>query len=87
MSDMHPEITSEIAERKGYDRGFTAGTHHAHQLIEQYMNWMKDYCTMLEAEGDCNREISCYQTQLNALDHAKLLIRKGYWDSDEAKTG
>ena len=87
MTDMHPEITEEMAENRGYDRGFTAGTLHAHELLTQYMDWMKEYMTVLECEGDCQREIACYQTQLNALEYAKLLIRKGHWDSDEAKTG
>lgn len=84
---MHPEMTNDIAESRGYDRGFTAGTLHAHNLINQYMDWMKDYMTVLEAEGDCQQEISCYQTQWNALAQAKLLIRTGHFDSDEATTG
>ena len=87
MSDMHPEMINEIAENRGYDRGFTAGTLHAHELIGQYMDWMKEYMSVLEEEGDCQREIACYQTQLNALDHAKLIIRTGHFDNDEARTG
>ena len=87
MSDMHPEMANEIAENRGYDRGFTAGTLHAHELINQYMDWMKDYMSVLEDEGDCSREIACYQTQWNALDHAKLIIRTGHFDNDEGKTG
>lgn len=84
---MHPEMLEDIAENRGYDRGFTAGTLHAHNLIDQYMDWMKDYMRVLEEEGDCQREIACYQTQWNALDQAKLLIRTGHFDSDEAKKG
>ena len=84
---MHPEMINEIAENRGYDRGFTAGTLHAHELINQYMDWMKDYMGVLEEEGDCEREIACYQTQWNALDHAKLVIRTGHFDNDEARTG
>ena len=84
---MHDEMIESIAEERGYDRGFTAGTLHAHNLINQYMDWMKDYMTVLEAEGDCEREIACYQTQWNALAHAKLVIRTGHFDNDEATTG
>jgi len=84
---MHDEMIESIAENRGYDRGFTAGTKHAHDLINQYMDWMKDYMTVLECEGDCQREIACYQTQWNALAQAKLLIRTGHFDSDEATTG
>ena len=84
---MHPEMIEEIAENRGYDRGFTAGTLHAHNLIGQYMDWMKEYMLVLEAEGDCQREIACYQTQWNALVYAKKVIRTGHWDSDDAQTG
>lgn len=84
---MHPEMIEEIAENRGYDRGFTAGTLHAHNLIGQYMDWMKEYMMVLEDEGDCQREIACYQTQWNALDYAKKVIRTGHWDSDDAQTG
>lgn len=84
---MHENVIESIAENRGYDRGFAAGKLHAHNLIGQYMDWMKDYITVLECEGDCQREIACYQTQYNALDYAKLLIRIGHFDSDEAKTG
>lgn len=82
MSDMHPEMTNQIAENRGYDRGFTAGTKHAHDLLNNYVQWLKDYRAVLEEEGDCAREIACYQTQINALEYAKQVIRKGYWDDD-----
>ena len=84
---MHDEMIESIAEERGYDKGFTAGTLHAHNLINQYMDWMKDYMAVLEDEGDCEREIACYQTQWNALAHAKLVIRTGHFDNDEARTG
>jgi hypothetical protein len=84
---MHDEMIESIAENKGYDRGFTAGTLHAHNLIGQYMDWMNEYMTVLEVEGDCQREVSCYRTQWNALNQAKHIIRTGHFDSDEAKTG
>lgn len=84
---MHDHMLEKIAEERGYDRGFTAGTKHAHDLLNEYINWMKGYMTVLEEEGDCQMELACYNTQLNALEQAKLLIRTGYWDSDDAQTG
>ncbi len=80
---MHDSMIESIAENKGYDRGFTAGTLHAHELIGKYMDWMNEYVSVLEEEGDCQREIACYQTQLSALKYAKKLIRTGHWDSDD----
>jgi len=84
---MHDEMIESIAENRGYDRGFTGGTLHAHNLIGQYMDWMNEYMTVLEAEGDCQREVACYRTQWNALNQAKQIIRTGHFDSDEARTG
>jgi len=80
-------MIESVAENRGYDRGFTAGTLHAHELIGKYIEWMKEYMTVLECEGDCQREIACYQTQMNALEHAKRVIRTGHWDNDQAQTG
>lgn len=79
---MHESMTEEIAENRGYDRGFTAGTKHAHDLLNNYVDWLKSYRSVLEEEGDCSREVACYQTQINALEHAKMVIRKGHWDDD-----
>lgn len=75
-------MLEQIAEERGYDRGFTAGTLHAHELLNEYINWIKDYTKVLEEEGDCQRELACYNTQVNALQQAKQLIRSGHWDGD-----
>lgn len=83
---MHEEMLEKIAEERGYDRGFTAGTLHAHELLNEYVKWIKDYMRVLEEEGDCQMEIACYNTQLNALQQAKQLIRTGHWDSDTINT-
>lgn len=79
---MHEEMLEQIAENRGYDRGFTAGTKHAHDLLGNYISWIQDYCTVLESEGDCQREIACYKTQLGALEHAQYVVRKGHWEDD-----
>jgi len=78
-------MIESIAEDRGYDRGFTAGTKHAHDLIGKYIDWIDQYCEVLDDEGDCQREIECYRTQRNSLDHARYIIRKGHWDSDDSK--
>jgi hypothetical protein len=83
---MHEEMIEQIAENRGYDRGFTAGTKHAHDLLTNYENWIKDYIKTLEQfedePDDCLREIACYKTQLGALEYAKMVIRRGHWDDD-----
>lgn len=82
---MHESMIEDMAEGRGYDRGFTAGTRHAHDLISKYIDWIDEYCIVLEAEGDCQHEIECYRTQRGSLNHAKHVIRKGHWDSDDSK--
>lgn len=81
---MNEQMLESIAENRGYDKGFTAGTYHAHELLTQYVSWLKDYRCVLEEEGDCQREVACYQTQINALEDAKHLIRKGHWGQDDS---
>lgn len=80
---MHETMIESISENRGYDRGFTAGTKHAHDLLNNYIDWLKSYRSVLEEEGDCSKEVACYQTQINALEYAKMVIRKGHWDNDE----
>ena len=80
---MHEQMLEQLAENRGYDRGFTAGTKHAHDLLNNYIDWINDYIKTLQGESDdCLREIACYKTQLGALDYAKMVIRKGHWDDD-----
>ena len=43
---MHEEMIEQIAEERGYDRGFTAGTKHAHDLISHYIKWVKQLSTI-----------------------------------------
>jgi len=81
---MHEEMLEDLAENRGYDRGFTAGTLHAHELIGEYISWLKGYRSVLEDEGDCQHLVKTTQSQINILEQAKLLIRRGHWDSDEA---
>ena len=79
---MHETMIESISENRGYDRGITAGTKHAHDLLCNYVDWLKNYRSVLEEEGDCSREVACYQTQINALEYAKMVIRRGHWDDD-----
>lgn len=78
-------MIEQIAEERGYDRGFTAGTKHAHDLLSRYIDWLKELRTVTEDEHGADSSITQvmkYQHQVNALEHAKLTIRKGHWDED-----
>ena len=78
-------MIEQIAEERGYDRGFTAGTKHAHDLISHYIQWVKQLRSVVEDELGhvvSSPEVMKYQHQTAALEHAKLTIRKGHWDED-----
>lgn len=78
MSSDKPPHTDE------YDRGFTAGAAHTHDLLSQYINWLKSSRAVIEEEGDHGHgmmnQVQTIQKQINALEYAKLVVRKGYWD-------
>ena len=84
MSDTHPEIQDQVAESRGYDRGFTAGTAHAHELLNKYLTDLKHKRTVAESEGwpSYDRDFML-QTQIRLIDELKLLIRKGHYDQDQ----
>lgn len=85
MSDMHDSMLESIAEDRGYDRGFTAGTKHAHDLLSRYIDWLKGLRSVVEDEHGAVssvNQVMKYQQQITALEHAKLTIRKGHWDED-----
>lgn len=83
---MHDEMIESIAEQRGYDKGFTGGTLYAHELINEYIQDLKHKRSVLEADGAHRRgvmnEIQTLQKQINALQHAKLTIRKGLYESE-----
>lgn len=81
MSDMHENINEEIAESRGYDKGFTAGTLHAHELINTYIDKLKHKRAVWEEEGWPRMDaIYTIQKQVECLEQAKLYIRQGHID-------
>lgn len=84
MSDIHPEIQDQVAESRGYDRGFTAGTAHAHELLNKYLTDLKHKRAVHESEGwlSYDKEYAL-QTQIKLIDDLKLLIRTGHYDRDQ----
>ena len=109
MSDMHEDITAQVAYDKGlaeriargdrqcnrvvvikedlaYEKGFVAGKKHAHDLLTEYIDSLKHKRAVTEAEGlhvvgNVHMTMGL-QKQINALEHAKLLIRTGHWTGD-----
>lgn len=81
MSDMHESINEEIAESRGYDRGFTAGTLHAHELLNSYIDNLKYKRSVWEEEGFPRMDaLHAIQTSIQCLEQAKLYIRQGHID-------
>lgn len=67
---MDESITEHMYESRGYDRGFTAGTLHCHELVNEYIN--KIQTQPLEPMIKSN--------MIMQLEEIKLLFRKGYID-------
>lgn len=81
MSDTHPSMTEQLAEDRGYDRGFTAGTAHAHELVNKLLAELKHKRAVAEEEGWPRYDQEyMLQNQINVLGEVKLLIRKGHYD-------
>lgn len=79
---MHDDILQHVAEQQGYDRGFTAGTRHAHELLNQFQDNLKYKRSVYEAEGNLSASsMNILNVQINNLDHAKLILRKGVVES------
>jgi hypothetical protein len=74
MAEHH--IEAQVAESCNYDKGFTAGTRHAHNLINQYIESIKHTRGVLEED---NHNVSDVQHQINCLEQAKSFIRLGYF--------
>tara|TARA_B100002019_G_C21093319_1_gene509735 strand:+ start:422 stop:658 length:237 start_codon:yes stop_codon:yes gene_type:complete len=78
---MHDEMIEQIAEERGYDRGFTAGTLHAHELLNKHLINLKHKRTVAESEGWIRYDQEyTLQHQINLLEDMKHLIRKGHYE-------
>ena len=78
---MNEEMLESIAEERGYDRGFTAGTKHAHDLLTQYAQGLKHKRQVMESEGWIKFDTDFHiQTGINLVEDLKQLIRTGHYD-------
>lgn len=84
---MDPEINANMHESRGYDRGFSAGVSHAHELLDTHLTELKHKRQVLESESGFTGmdDIMLVQTQINTVEQMKLLIRTGYY-ADEFRT-
>jgi len=79
---MNEQMLESIAEERGYDRGFTAGTLHAHNLLDKYLQALKQQRSVYESEYMFESRVHDTQKQINAIEYAKQVIRTGHWDDD-----
>ena len=77
---MHEEMIREISESKGYDRGFTAGTKHAHELINNFIGFLEQQYAVVESDDNNQYVKAALSNKINTLVKAKSLIRRGHWD-------
>lgn len=87
MNDnMNEQMLESIAEERGYDRGFTAGTLHAHNLLDQYVQTLKQQRAVYEDEFLFENRVHETQSQINAIEFAKQVVRTGHWDQNDEAT-
>ena len=80
---MHDEMIESIAEQRGYDRGFTAGTLHAHELLNEQLVNLKHKRTVAESEGWIRYdEDYLLLHQIKLVEELKLLIRRGFYEPE-----
>ena len=79
--DMDPEINAHVHESRGYDKGFTAGTLHANELLNTHLTNLKHKRSVLESENGYvgMDEIMNIQIQIKVIEQMKLLIRTGHY--------
>mgnify|MGYP006139290155 FL=1 len=80
---MHDEMIRSIAESRGYDRGFTAGTLHAHELLNNYVTFIEQQYAAVEGDDNNQYIKAALSNKINLLIKAKGLIRRGHWDEDD----
>lgn len=86
MSDMNEDITAHVHEERGYDRGFTAGTKHAHDLLDTHLQVLKQKRAVLEEDWPRYDEMIAMQWQIQAIEQMKLLIRTGHYEHEHTTT-
>lgn len=79
---MHEQMLEQVAEERGYDRGFTAGTRHAHDLLNQYLDSLKYKRGVIEEDGRYSPEsMDLLRARIDSVERAKLIIRTGHFDN------
>lgn len=78
MSDMNQDINSHVHEERGYDRGFTAGTKHAHDLLDQHLTRLKHKRAVMEEDWPRMDELMSLQHQIHTTEQLKHIIRLGF---------
>lgn len=86
MIYMNEEMLENLAEDRGYDRGFTAGTKHAHDLLDTHLQALKHKRAVLEEDWPRYDEMIAMQWQIQTLEEMKLLIRTGHYDHAHTTT-
>lgn len=86
MSDMNEDITAHVHEERGYDRGFTAGTKHAHDLLDTHLQVLKQKRAVIEEDWPRMDELISLQHQIHTTEQLKLLIRTGHYDHEQHTT-
>lgn len=81
---MDEHMLEQLAESRGYDRGFTAGTLHAHELLDKHIENLKHKRAVAEEDGWARYDqMYMFQIEINCVEQMKLLIRTGHYDTEQ----
>lgn len=81
-NNMNEEIIESVAESRGYDRGYVTSRRVSHDLMNSFIEHLKHQQAVLSADN-VNINVGTYDTimkQINILEHAKYIIRRGDWE-------
>ena len=81
-NNMNEEIIETVAESRGFDRGYATSRRVSHDLMNKFIDHLKHQQAVLSADN-VNMTMGSYDTilkQINILEHAKYIIRRGDWE-------
>ena len=81
-NNMNEEIIESVAESRGYDRGYATSRRVSHDLLNSFIKHLKHQQSVLSADN-VSITAGSYEAimkQINILEHAKYIIRRGDWE-------
>ena len=76
MINTNTDMVEQIAESRGYDRGFSASRQFSHNLLNQLIAELKSKRDVAEEENE-KEVLMMFQHQIDIVRESMLIIRRG----------